>query len=549
MIHERMFEQIRKTIENTDPYPGYPSTRLTLSAEAIDTGLPIDLPEGPWQINDTDLPSPEQTAAFVEAGYVVDAKGRPLHPGFREMVTDPSIGVVTGKGRYWNWGPNHTADPIVITKSASPRILLIRRGDTGVWALPGGFVDENDADAATAALRELHEEASLVIDTEPTEVYVGIVGDKRTTAHAWAETSAYLYRVDRQVPVSGADDATDARWFRLDSLQDTLFGAHGFLIEESLRHLEPSPLTPIKDMITKPKESLDIEIVQAGHMAYDHLFVRDENTTLFIKQHVPDRFSDASREAHSRAYLEKEAALYEYVAQRGYSFIPDRVELIDDTLLAMDSLHQNDGWLWRAPNDERFDDYVRDTLASFQQLQLILPPGTQAYGTSIEPTYTTLWKEGWDAIDATASQHIIAKIRLLSEQWTDIQKQQAEKLIGAFAQLLSESKEADRTPELFMAHNDARQSNIAWHKDQGTRLVDWSWGDPAPRNADATMFLIDLAKSGYDISAYKEHLNLDHARTLIGFWLAHSLWETRDGSTTVREQQVASAVSAYALLA
>jgi hypothetical protein len=284
-------------------------------------------------------------------------------------------------------------------------------------------------------------------------------------------------------------------------------------------------------------------------MAYDHLFVRDRTVTLFVKQHVPERFSDPSREAHSRAYLEKEAAIYEYIAQRGYSFIPDRVDLVDDRLLAMDALHESDGWMWRVPSDNRFDQYVSDTLISLVQLQHIPLPEAPVYHRAIEPTYTTLWKEGWDAIDDSVNLQITAKIQTLSETWTDEQKQKAEDLIEALPRLLSESENIDRTPELFMAHNDARQSNIAWHQQHGTRLVDWSWGDPAPRNADATTFLVDLAKSGYDISAYKEYLNLDHARTLIGFWLAHSLWETRDGSTTVREQQVASAVSAYALLA
>lgn len=62
------------------------------------------------------------------------------------------------------------------------------------------------------------------------------------------------------------------------------------------------------------------------------------------------------------------------------------------------------------------------------------------------------------------------------------------------------------------------------------------------------MFLIDLAKSGHDISAYKHELNQDFAVTLIGFWLAHSTWETRDSNTTVREHQIASASVAFQLL-
>jgi len=62
------------------------------------------------------------------------------------------------------------------------------------------------------------------------------------------------------------------------------------------------------------------------------------------------------------------------------------------------------------------------------------------------------------------------------------------------------------------------------------------------------MFLIDLVKSGKDIILHLSVINQKYTQALIGFWLAHSLWETRDGSQTVREHQVASAVAAYKVL-
>jgi hypothetical protein len=45
-----------------------------------------------------------------------------------------------------------------------------------------------------------------------------------------------------------------------------------------------------------------------------------------------------------------------------------------------------------------------------------------------------------------------------------------------------------------------------------------------------------------------EYFNENHAPTLIGFWLAHSLWVTHDGSDTVRSHQVASAATAFELI-
>ena len=103
-----------------------------------------------------------------------------------------------------------------------------------------------------------------------------------------------------------------------------------------------------------------------------------------------------------------------------------------------------------------------------------------------------------------------------------------------------------------MAHNDARPSNIGWKPDEEpqkrARLVDWSWADPAPYNADATMFLVDLAKSGRDINKWLDYINKDQLIVYTGFLLAHALCSTRDGSSTIREQQVASASAAHRLL-
>jgi len=454
----------------------------------------------------------------------------------------------TGKGAYWNWGPNYTADPIVITSEQRPRILLIKRSDTGEHALPGGFVDETELhNPILAAYRELEEETGLTIDVGGDLIYQGIVDDPRATANAWPETSAYLFTISEPMPVQAGDDAREADWYFIDDLPEKLYGSHADLIEKALENRTPQ--RTIEEVLAVAADKRETVLVDAGHMAYDHYFTRFQQDHLFVKAHDSSRFTDSFREAHSRAYLEKEFALYNHLKRLNYSAIPNRVALVDDSLLAMDALHTDDGWQWRAPrNPDEFDQYVQDTLDSFEELQRLESPATPKYHQHIQDTYTTLWREGWDSIDDQSVERIVNKVRQFSSNWSDEQYNACEQMISNLHAIKLKSLHIRREQPLFMAHNDARQSNIAWHPKHGTRLVDWSWGDAGLKNADTTMFLIDLVKSGRDISAFKQHVNNDQAHILIGFWLAHSLWETRDGSTSVREHQAASALAAYKVL-
>ena len=61
--------------------------------------------------------------------------------------------------------PAVTADCIVITKEAEPKVLLIQRGDQpfkGGWAFPGGFLNMDET-TEQCAIRELEEETGLHI--------------------------------------------------------------------------------------------------------------------------------------------------------------------------------------------------------------------------------------------------------------------------------------------------------------------------------------------------------------------------------------------------
>lgn len=494
----------------------------------------------PLEHANTPLPTAEEIARFTALGLEHDSLGRPLHPWAGVILEQD--GAIPGKGAYWNWGPNYTADPIVITDEETPRVLLIQRSDTLEFALPGGFIDAQES-AYEAAIRELQEETGLtgVYGGEP--VYRGPVIDPRTTLHAWPETSAYLFSIEHAVPVQGADDALIAAWYPVNSLPK-LFGSHALLIQEALLVRQK---TALRRLLSLPETARSVTRLELGHMAYDHFITAHADAKAFVKQHNPSLFTDPHREAHSKAYLLKEHWCYEHLRAQDFPYIPDAVELIDDAVLAMTHLDPEDGWRWRAPRNNP-DAYIVDILASFSHLQTLDYPDTASFHDAIHPTYATFWEEGWDTFNKTTTEVVKERLRQFAQNWEVDQQNSALDLLNSLEALSHQAQHQDRNPQLAFAHNDARQSNIAWHQTEGVRLVDWSWADKAPKNADATMFLIDMSKSGFSIDAYREHLNPDYIRTLIGFWLAHSIEPTRDGSTKVREHQAASACIAFGLL-
>jgi 8-oxo-dGTP diphosphatase len=109
--------------------------------------------------------------------------------------------------------PAVTADVVVFDLgSGALRVLLIERKHApfeGAWALPGGFVDENEPLDA-AALRELREETGL---TGVHLVQVGAFGDPGRDPRGHTVSVAYVTRVDaEEVTVTAGDDAARAEW-------------------------------------------------------------------------------------------------------------------------------------------------------------------------------------------------------------------------------------------------------------------------------------------------------------------------------------------------
>lgn len=129
-----------------------------------------------------------------------------------------------------------TADAVVIQ---SGHVLLVRRGGfpgKGLWALPGGFVGQDER-IEDAAIRELREETRLKV---PARVLRGLVkgsrvfDDPHRSSRGRTITHAFLIHLppEQALPeIRAASDAREARWVPLGELrEDEMFEDHHAII-------------------------------------------------------------------------------------------------------------------------------------------------------------------------------------------------------------------------------------------------------------------------------------------------------------------------------
>lgn len=132
--------------------------------------------------------------------------------------------------------PAVTVDMLILDKSgSSPKILLIeRRNDpfAGCWAMPGGFVDENE-DISDAALRELREETSL---TDVALHQFGAFGKPGRDPRGHTITIAYWGIADNPQQASAADDAKNLKWYEINNLPPLAFD-HLEIIQAGLKKI------------------------------------------------------------------------------------------------------------------------------------------------------------------------------------------------------------------------------------------------------------------------------------------------------------------------
>ena len=121
------------------------------------------------------------------------------------------------------------------------QVLLVRRKfepGIGKWALPGGFVRE-DENLEESALRELHEETGLKQSAYLEQLYT--FGDVDRDPRGRVISVAYIHLVNHpeKIKLSASDDAAEAKWFDVNKLPELSFGkSHEEIIQYAWQRLK-----------------------------------------------------------------------------------------------------------------------------------------------------------------------------------------------------------------------------------------------------------------------------------------------------------------------
>lgn len=111
---------------------------------------------------------------------------------------------------------------ILIINDTTEEILLIKRLNEpfkDYWALPGGFVDENE-DLEEAAHRELKEETNLEVE----DLYqLGAFGAPGRDPRGRMISIAYLGYSSDVENAKAMDDAKELKWFKINDLPKLAF--------------------------------------------------------------------------------------------------------------------------------------------------------------------------------------------------------------------------------------------------------------------------------------------------------------------------------------
>lgn len=172
---------------------------------------------------------PKSVFAFVEAFR--------LHgPAFDDLVEEWNF--INRYKTAWKAAPYAptfvTVDGII---ECAGHVLLVRRRANpgkGLWALPGGFVNQNET-LERAVRREVHEETRLRLDRD-TPKSIHVFDDPNRSLRGRTITHAFHFKLpDGPLPrVKGSDDAEKAMWVPISTakaMREHFFEDHHAILE------------------------------------------------------------------------------------------------------------------------------------------------------------------------------------------------------------------------------------------------------------------------------------------------------------------------------
>jgi ADP-ribose pyrophosphatase len=186
---------------------------------------------------------------------------------------------IVGQGLLGKWGENWAADPIITRyapKTGKLLVLLIKRGDSGQWAIPGGMVDPGETKLSLTAARELKEETGLDIKMDKArEVYDGQVDDPRNTDNSWMMTKAYHLHLDNETSkdvdqqLLKAEDAAEIKsiqWVPYDDPRiNNLFASHTKFIQNVMKSIYPKIVSPFEGKTKASQSSTRMSEIAKQH--------------------------------------------------------------------------------------------------------------------------------------------------------------------------------------------------------------------------------------------------------------------------------------------
>jgi 8-oxo-dGTP diphosphatase len=133
--------------------------------------------------------------------------------------------------------PAVTVDLILFRRRRGKlEVLLVKRNAppfAGEWALPGGFVDQ-DEPLEAAAHRELREETGL---SSAALEQLGAFGDPGRDPRGHTVAIAFVGTTTRGARPRGGDDASEVRWFELSETPELAFD-HAKILHAALRRFK-----------------------------------------------------------------------------------------------------------------------------------------------------------------------------------------------------------------------------------------------------------------------------------------------------------------------